>query len=1308
MTQAATSRLAGSIHHMYFVTVGGELALATARNQGLELIDATDGAPLRVIAPDRIATTVLAMPGPRDDDILLAGAPDGTLYGYDPATGAELFGHALGTGSVRDLAVYPTPDGPAVAAILDSGLHLWRPEGGPATRLPDPPEREPSRLFKVCAYAVGDRQYVAAAYTDGYLATWDLHRPDAVPTAQRAHDGQIWSMIAAQDGDGTSIVVSGAADRRMRVWGEPAGDAGALRAREAFLADGTIRRVGHVSDKQTTMLVTASATGLVALWRLDGSTDRPELEISRHGSEVWALACVTTSDGVVIASGDMNGDIQIKHLSTALLDEETIRGLFQTDTTIWAVAHGDTVDGPYVACAGVGQVVNVIDPSGRRPPLALRAHASTVRALATAGDRQRPHLISGGADHRVLDWDPAMGELRGELPMGHQGEVWALTTFRDGDEDYLVTGSADGTVRLISLDAEVAEARVLASECGEVNAVIAVPSEGGPLVVVGSGKGLQAFPVRGGKGRHVALSAVSAACGVHDTGRILVVAALHDGRVQLIDPIAAATVETFTRSHESGQIRALEAVEVAGTTFVLGGCDDGRVVVWHIDGTLVGNPVRGGTAGIRSMDVVAIAHTDGTVHPRSRGDGAGPTRSALITAGHDGTVRLWPITIDSPLRSGGSVGRGVRPASILLQDQPTERDHLSRDALVETLYDALASPHTKPPVVVGVHAPWGQGKSSLLRQLRGRVDPWTKRAEQKRAEAERHRATATAEADGADDEETSHHLVAKPRPRPRWRFWTRWRRPTVRTRLTRAWAWRQIHRSGDHSAPLEYEMRPRAAGSGAITVWFNPWMYERTDQIWAGLTREILISVTERLSKPERERLWFDLNLRRTDPTALRRRILASYLPRTLFGVIVATLLLFLVVVAVVSMSVAAVNHPTVVALLGPSTLVVVTVLLTIAQLTKGSFKHVHGWVAPDELNNRAGPEHAWKGSNDPLASTDRGYLYMLQHDVAEVVGLAAQNDPLYVFIDDLDRCGPAIVADTIEAINLFLNKAFGKCVFVIALDPATVAAHLETAFQDIDRRAVDDPASFGHLRHTGWRFMEKIIDLPIRLPRVPDTALSGYLDQLLDPTPVPAPITAAAAPPPPRRRGRRPPRQRVTDAVPAAASSTTTVGLVIVPDTPTTASSVATVGELEALPPVRDALRAAVLSLPGRNPRQTKAFINLWRFYMVLDHRMGLFNPSLLAIERHSIEMARLVELMVRWPYLLDPLGERAEGHIETRNNLDRLLDACVANDDVWAKAARLARLDPADRSVQGLRALLRQARPHRDVFSSIANRYL
>jgi hypothetical protein len=243
---------------------------------------------------------------------------------------------------------------------------------------------------------------------------------------------------------------------------------------------------------------------------------------------------------------------------------------------------------------------------------------------------------------------------------------------------------------------------------------------------------------------------------------------------------------------------------------------------------------------------------------------------------------------------------------------------------------------------------------------------------------------------------------------------------------------------------------------------------------------------------------------------------------------------------------------------------------------------------------------------------------------------------------------------------------------------------------------------------------MEKIIDLPIRLPRVSDAALSNYLDRLLD--------TEQIAPASPRGPAVVAPRQRTraqrrstpspttaTDSGPAAPAPVTTVELVIMPERPSTASSVAAVGMLEALPPVRDALRHAVLSLPGRNPRQTKAFVNLWRFYMVLDHRMGLFSPSLLAIERHSIEMARLVELMVRWPYLLDPLGElAAEGGVDGTTNLDRLIDACETDDDRWAAVALSARLDHRDFAVKGLRELLRKASPNRQVFSVIARRYL
>jgi hypothetical protein len=351
----------------------------------------------------------------------------------------------------------------------------------------------------------------------------------------------------------------------------------------------------------------------------------------------------------------------------------------------------------------------------------------------------------------------------------------------------------------------------------------------------------------------------------------------------------------------------------------------------------------------------------------------------------------------------------------------------------------------------------------------------------------------------------------------------------------------------------------------------------------------------------------------------------------------------------------------------------------------------------------------------DPLDAGGRGYLYLLQHDVTELVDLATEHASFYIFVDDLDRCSPAIVADTIEAVNLFLTKAFGPCNFVMALDPATVAAHLETAHPSIQERAMDDPVSFGHLRHTGWRFMEKIVDLPIRLPRIPDAAISNYLNELLNAGsagqgafPVAAETAAAPDAGPPaatRANGQseavRPAelagRSRVQPRPPTAPAGAVSGGL----------DGATLTGRMEDVPLVRDALTNAVLNLPGRNPRQTKAFINLWRFYMVLDYELGYMTNSITATRVHSAEMARLVEIMVRWPWLLDALGARRPVGSDAKTVLADLMRAS-GDDEEWERVTISARMDVFDESTVGLRELLLRRGGEPDTLIAIASRYL
>jgi hypothetical protein len=243
---------------------------------------------------------------------------------------------------------------------------------------------------------------------------------------------------------------------------------------------------------------------------------------------------------------------------------------------------------------------------------------------------------------------------------------------------------------------------------------------------------------------------------------------------------------------------------------------------------------------------------------------------------------------------------------------------------------------------------------------------------------------------------------------------------------------------------------------------------------------------------------------------------------------------------------------------------------------------------------------------------------------------------------------------------------------------------------------------------------MEKIVDLPIRLPRIPDAAISNYLNELLNAGsagqgsfPV---ATETAAPP-----DAGPPAATRTDSQSEAAGPAELAGRSRIQPWPPSAPAGASggldgatlTGRMEDVPLVRDALTNAVLNLPGRNPRQTKAFINLWRFYMVLDYELGYMTNSITATRVHSAEMARLVEIMVRWPWLLDALGARRPVGSEVKTVLADLMRAS-GDDEEWERVTISAHMDVFDESTVGLRELLQRRYGEPDTLIAIASRYL
>ena len=92
----------------------------------------------------------------------------------------------------------------------------------------------------------------------------------------------------------------------------------------------------------------------------------------------------------------------------------------------------------------------------------------------------------------------------------------------------------------------------------------------------------------------------------------------------------------------------------------------------------------------------------------------------------------------------------------------------------------------------------------------------------------------------------------------------------------------------------------------------------------------------------------------------------------------------------------------------------------------------------------------------------------------------------LVVFVDELDRCRPDTILDTLEAIKLFLFE--GKVAFVIGADERHISYAVKSKFKDIEGIQID----------IGKEYLEKLIQYPIRIPQLNADEVEVYISCLL------------------------------------------------------------------------------------------------------------------------------------------------------------------------------------------------------------------
>ncbi|MEW2392636.1 P-loop NTPase fold protein [Streptomyces venezuelae] len=560
-------------------------------------------------------------------------------------------------------------------------------------------------------------------------------------------------------------------------------------------------------------------------------------------------------------------------------------------------------------------------------------------------------------------------------------------------------------------------------------------------------------------------------------------------------------------------------------------------------------------------------------------------------------------------------------------DRAAEADLLGRAAVVAAVTDLLVIPEdpqgpsvagsdTSGPTVVALEGPWGSGKTTMMRLI---------------------------------EQELGRRQKPPPPPKTSRSSWKR-HSPAHLS------AWAALRRLSPRFAAGS-----RSSGGGQeagaptpVIAHFNPWAHQSSEQIWAGLTRSIVEAAQPRLGVDgrSREEYWLLRNGGRLDRRHLRRtlwRNLASPLLRIAVFALLAPLVAQLVKAdQAYTVWGAEFTAPTL-ALLLPGTLLLLGLLHTLARLFMG---RARGFLPGDLFDGPvlSGPLAPSTGSvdtalRDPYYNARSGYLYLVQHDIRELLAsLRDRGHELIMFIDDLDRCSPRATADVFEAINLFLSGAIHgsrpaeetrdhpRCRFVIGLDPTVVAAHLDRAYQDLTP-AKSTPGNGDPT--WGWTFLRKLIQLPVHLPPITDSGITTVLTGLLGTVVTRQPSAAS-----PRGRATAPRAVSATAVTPETAVGAGRAGAPRIRYDP---RAEARARALETNPDIRALIEQRLNDHPDVSIREAKRLLTIWQFYLrVSGHKTR--GTDQLSVEQ-ALHLVVLAEIAARWPAMQAQLRRPVDG---------------------------------------------------------------
>lgn len=172
------------------------------------------------------------------------------------------------------------------------------------------------------------------------------------------------------------------------------------------------------------------------------------------------------------------------------------------------------------------------------------------------------------------------------------------------------------------------------------------------------------------------------------------------------------------------------------------------------------------------------------------------------------------------------------------------------------------------------------------------------------------------------------------------------------------------------------------------TVWFNPWNYQSSDMIWAGLADAVIRQVVSEIpGSIDQEIFWIQLRLARIDKDEFRKDL---QIRSALYGLqffVWGIIIILAIIYFIIQKTAAAIGIVGLGSILG--------LITSISSKIKPYSKTIS--------------EAFDKYTKSPKYIEKFGTFHEVQNDLERVLDLCIdEKKPLIIFVDDLDRCSPS------------------------------------------------------------------------------------------------------------------------------------------------------------------------------------------------------------------------------------------------------------------------------------------------------------